>query len=352
MAKLPTAAHRNRVALVGIAAFAVSFVAAAQPAAQQLGTGGTVSKSKSPPALAAFAGSSLSYSHSASAFTFAPGAEPYYNPTWSHRLGILPQARIGPQFVVRGRIFLSQEFTLSDYTQYRHEVEVSDASIDLGLVGVTEPFTRIHVGGDVRIGFPISKISQAQTRVLTTGLGVVLSRPFEVLAGLRLAYIGRYNYRFHRYTTGQLQGASIAACGDPRQPECAEFITTGARNAHSDLTHGPSISFSPHERVSINTSFIMSHLWLYPLNATPPELQGSTQLDDPANPDNPLRQFTNFDLGVSVTLTRPLTLTLGASTFSPWWDTTGTRYFPLFNRNTTLYLDLSVDVEAAISSFL
>ena len=46
---------------------------------------------------------------------------------------------------------------------------------------------------------------------------------------------------------------------------------------------------------------------------------------------------------------RPVGLALGASTSSPQLNTFGTRYFPLFNRNTVLYLDIALDVEAAVT---
>ncbi|MBS1148940.1 MAG: hypothetical protein H6Q89_638 [Myxococcaceae bacterium] len=327
----------NHAGLVGLIAIVASFVAHAQVS--------TASSAVPPKAKPGYRGSALTYGHQATAYTFDRAAEPQYNPTWSHRLGIIPEWHFNDQLFVRGRLFLGQEFTASDSTNHRNEVELSDLALEVGVSGFTEPFTRIRIGGDVRVTLPTSKLSHGATRLLAIGPGLALSRTFGF--GLTVAYTGRYSYRFHRYTTGLNDAPSIAACGNPLAAACAEFLTTGRRNAHSDLTHGAAIGFAPIEKLSINAAFHLSHLWLYPLAAVPAELGPITEARD-----TPMRSFTNFELAVSWQLFKPIGITVGASTFSPQLNTYGTRYFPLFNRNTTLYLDLSFDVEAAVSGLL
>lgn len=327
----------NHVGLVGLIAIVASFVAHAEVLETS-----TAVKTKPKPS---FRGSALTYGHQATAYTFDRAAEPQYNPTWSHRLGIAPEWHFNDQLFVRGSLFLAQEFTASDSTNHKNEVELSDLAFAVGASGWTEPFTKIRISGDVRVALPTSKTSIAATRLLALGPGLTVSRVLPL--GITLAYGARYSYRFHRYTTGQNLGPSITDCGNPLAAECAEFTATGRRNAHSDLTHGPAIAFSPIEKLSVNAGFQLTHLWLYPLSATPAELG----VIAPAN-DVPMRSYTNFDLSISWQLFRPIGITVGASTFSPQLNTYGTRYFPLFNRNTTLYLDLGFDVEAAVSGLL
>ncbi len=324
----------NRAGLVGLIAIVASFVAQAQV----VQTTTTAVETKAKPK---YRGSALTYGHQATAYTFDRGAEPHYNPTWSHRLGIAPEWHFNDLLFVRARLYLAQEFTPSESTTRRNEVEFSDLALEGGLTGWTEKHSKIHVGADLRIAFPTSKTSRAATRLLAIGPGLSVSRAFPF--GFTVAYGGRYSYRFHRYTTAQNESPSIA-CGNPLAAECAEFITTGKRNAHSDLTHGPSIAFNPIEKLSINATFLLTHLWLYPLSAAPAELGPIA-----AAVDTPVRSYTTFDLSVTWQLFRPIALTVGALTFSPQINTSGTRYFPLFNRNTTLYLDASFDIEAAVS---
>ncbi len=287
-----------------------------------------------------FRGSALTYGHQATAYTFDRGAEPLYNPTWSHRLGVSPEWHFTDQLYVRGRLFLTQEFTASDVTRHKNEVELSDLALEVGASGWTEQRTGLRLGADFRVAFPTSKTSRAATRLLAIGPGLSVSRALPF--GFTVAYGGRYSYRFHQFTTAQ----NDTQCHDALSAECAELVATGRRNAHSDLTHGPAISWAPTEKLSANAAFQLTHLWLYPLS-TP-----TGAVPAPERADVAMRQYTNFDLSVSYQLFRPLGVTLGASTFSPQLNTFGTRYFPLFNRNTTLYLDLSFDFEAAASGLL
>ncbi|MBX7101412.1 MAG: hypothetical protein K1X89_27100 [Myxococcaceae bacterium] len=297
-----------------------------------------------------FAGSTISYGHNVAATTLSRSAQPYYNPTYGHRLGLMPEWHPNEQLFVRGRWFLSQELTLSDSTRWAHEVELSDVLIDVGTSGWKEARTGIRIGGDVRLSLPTSKVSLAQTRVLAVGPSVSVSKNFNVLAGLSFAYSARFTYRFNRFTTPQLEGPTIGACGDARSPECAEFVTTGTRNTHFDLTHALSASFSPHEKVTLSSALLLSSYWLYPLAAAPAGVQGSNQLD-PTTSTN-LRNTTMFNLSVTYQPIKPLGLTLGAFTAAPMLGDDGQRLFPLFNRNTSLYLEAAIDVEAAAASLL
>lgn len=290
---------------------------------------------------AAYWGSALTYGHQATAYTFSQSAEGHYNPTWSHALSIAPQWHFNSQLFVRGRVALAQEFTASDTTRSRNEVELSDITLDIGAIGYTEKFTKIRIGGDLRFAFPTSKASIFATRILGVGPSLNVSRIFDIRSGLALSYAGRYTHRFHRFTTPMYLASPLFACADRTDLDCRILNNGGRRNAHSDLTHGPSISFAPLETVAIAAAYQFSHQWLYKL----PDADVSTS----SKADVPNRHYSNFDLSVSWQIFKPVGLTFGASTFGGQLSSFGTYEVPFFNRNTTLYLDASFDIEAAVS---
>lgn len=337
---------RNLIGLLVVVG--VTFVARAQPVATGL-SGADVTGSAAAEDRPAWRGTSVNYSHNLGVMTLAPAAEPFYNPTWSHRLGIFPEWHFGNVATLRGRFFLSQEFTDSDSTRFRNEVELSDVWIDAVWNGFTEKRSGVRLGADLRTTLPTSKASQAQSRLFTLGPSLTLSRRFDVLSGLTLIYSGRFTWRFNRFATRQNQGPTISACGDVRALECIDFINTGIRNPQFDLLHGPIVSFAPHPKVDISTSLLMQRAWLPPLAAAPPDLASSTQLSGPA--DVGTRDLIIYTLSVSYQAFRAVGFSFGAWTFSQQLGEDGRYQFPLFNRNTTLYLDATFDLEGAVASF-
>jgi hypothetical protein len=335
--------------LIGLLVVAVTFVAHAQPIATGLsGSGGEVTGGAKQADRPAWRGTSVNYSHNLGVMTLAPAAEPFYNPTWSQRLGLFPEWHFGDLITLRGRFFLSQEFTESDSTRYRNEVELSDVWLDTVWSGFTEKNSRIHLGADLRVTLPTSKVSQAQTRILTLGPSLNVSRRFDVLSGLTLIYTGRFTWRANRFATRQNEGPK--SCGDTRALECADFIlNSGVRNVQFDLLHGPVVSFAPHPKVDVSASFLMQRGWLPALAAAPAELAGSTELA--AGTGVATRDLMIFSLSVSYQAFKAVGFSLGAWTFSNQLGEDGRYQFPLFNRNTTLYLDATFDLEGAVSSF-
>jgi hypothetical protein len=252
---------------------------------------------------------------------------------------------------LRGRFFLSQEFTESDSTNTRNEVELSDVMLDTGWSGWTEKHSKVHVGADLRTTLPTSKASQAQTRLFTLGPSVNVSRRFDVLSGLTLIYSARFTYRFNRFATRQNAGPRIAAaCGIREAQECIDSINTGVRNPQFDVMHGPVVSFSPHQKVDISASFLMQRAWLPALAPIPDSVPSSTQLDA-IGTGVATRDLMMFSLSVSYQAFKAVGFSFGAWTFAPQLGEDGRYMFPLFNRNTTLYLDATFDLEGAVASF-
>jgi len=109
----------------------------------------------------------------------------------------------------RARMFISQEFTVSDTTSSRNEIELSDIYATVGYAGYTEKITGIKATADVLFTIPTSKLSQYKTQALNLGPGVGLSRKFNILGGLTLGYGVRPTIHFNQYTTAQRKGSTI-----------------------------------------------------------------------------------------------------------------------------------------------
>lgn len=291
-----------------------------------------------------FAGTQLVYGHAASVFTLAPGAEALYNPTWVHHLDVMPRWAFGDDFFVSGLFSVSQELTLSDSTSYRNEFEIADVRLSGGWKGWQEKVTGIRVAADLRLTFPTSKISLAQTRVLGVGPGVNVSKKFEFGGGLKVGYSVRPTYRFHRFTTVQYSNpeGEQFKCSALRDLECRAQERGGKRNSPFDLTHGPQVSFELNDKFSFEAAYVMSYRWLYPFTEASP-------LESLSRPDVGMQYINNFTLAANWQITKVVGLSLGADTIGGQLGFDGRYVFPLFNRNTTLYLDASFDVEAFVS---
>lgn len=297
---------------------------------------------------APYRGTSVAYGHSLSVYNPTPETT-----TYVHRLGLMPEWHFNDAFHVRGRFYLTQEFTLSDSTNSRHEVELSDLWLDTVWGGWKEKTTGIKVAADLRLTLPTSKPSLAASRLFTLGPGVNVSRTFPVLSGLTLVYSVRGTWRFNRFSTRQNAGprSTNADCGsgqaNARLPEAGfeglpQICSTnsGFPNIQGDVLHGPTVLFNPHERVNISASLFMQRGWVAGLSATDtlPAVPAYT------------RDFIGFSMGISYQPWDVVGFTLGAFTFANQLDTTGHYIFPLFNRNTAASIDATFDLEAIVSS--
>ncbi len=343
---------------IAVIAFGVSSVAYAQAGGNVAGATTTGSSATKVP----WRGSSMSYGHSLSAMTFAPNGDPLpgnatdgdgrpaylYNPTWAQNLVLLPEWHFNDLFFARGRLFISQEFTLSDTTSRRNEVELSDTLLDVGTTGYLEKHSGIRISGNVRFGFPTSRLSQMRTQIMTVGPAAVLSRTFPVLSGLTLVYLARGTVRFSRFTTGYVNQPSFVSCIDAAMAEadCARSQNIGSRVPYFDLSHGPSISFQPHETISIDATMLWARQWLYALRSS--GVGSEAEASQLAN-DSKVRDSTWFVLSASWQFSEPVGVALTAFTISSQLNASGQYQFPLFNRNTVLYLDLTLNIEAITS---
>ncbi|MGA9523070.1 MAG: hypothetical protein WBV82_16495 [Myxococcaceae bacterium] len=298
----------------------------------------TAQKTSSP-----WRGSFLTYGHAATTVSLDKGALPFYNPTYAHRLELGPQWNFNDLLFVRARLELMQEFTVSDTYENPHEIVVTDLMADVGTSGWEEPRTGIRISGDLRLTAPTSKIAQAQSRILSVGPRLSLSRKFPVMQGLTVRYDGRYTYRFNRYTTMQNEAPRLIACTDVQSLDCLETAHTGRRNVEQDVVHGATVLFQPLEKLSVTSSLMWSHGFLYAL--TPSDIPVRA---NPYANENFARFSSIFSIGASYQIFDALDVGAGVLTVSPLGEDGSVRT-PFFNQFTTLYLDLGVDFEALLS---
>lgn len=292
-------------------------------------------------------GSEVSYGHVASALSLRRDAEPLYNPIWYHQLSIRPEWHFGSQLFLRARFDLAQEFTLSDVTTHRNQLEWSDLSLDIGATGWEDPFAKVKFAGTLRLIGGLSRNSASETKVMSIGPGISVSRKLPVLKGLTVRYDARYTQRFHRFTTRQNAGATIsAACFDPGAIECAVLSQEPVRNIRADISHGPSLRFSPMDKVSLSAQFQMFRGWLYRLPPSALDAQVSNPL-----PDTAVRDLWGFNVGVNYQVLPELDVEIGSNTFALQLAPDSTRRSPFFNRFTTVGLDVTLDVESLVSRF-
>lgn len=290
-----------------------------------------------------YRGTSASYGHSLSVYNPTPETTAY-----THRLGLMPEWHFNDAVFVRSRFYLTQEFTLSDSTNTRYEVELSDLWLDGVWGGWREKITGIRLGADLRATLPTSKTSLAASRLFTLGPGVNVSRTFKVLSGLTLVYSARFTWRFNRFSTRQNQGGRISNCtansalvqGGFGFIDACTNTNTGNTNVQADVIHGPTVIFNPHERLNIAGSLFMQRGWVPALAAT--ELVPAVPVQT--------RDFIGFSFGVTYQPWDIVGFTLGAFTFANQLDSEGKYIFPLFNRNTAASLDATFDLEAIVSS--
>ncbi len=295
-------------------------------------------------------GSAFHYGHTFAAVSVDKAALPNFDPYYVQAFSIHPEWHFGSLVYAAAQLDLEQELTVSDDTNTINELVMSDVTVDLGTEGFDEPRTGIHLSGSLRLAAPTSKASKAQTKLFSMGPGVTVSRKVALLSGFVASYSARYTQRFHRYTTMQYDAPTVGACGDLRDLSCANSSTTGSPNVHEDLQHGPSVAFSPTEKLHFGASFLVIHAWLYPLTPVSVDagLGGAKKTLDPSTDVSP-RETDAFLLSAAYDVTRELSVSLGASTFSAQLGPDAKRWQPFFNLNTTVSLDVGLDVEALLS---
>ncbi len=275
--------------------------------------------------------------------SFDKGAELTYNPYYAMSLSLAPRWQFaGPGFV-SARVSLTREITDSDVTTDFGEWWFSDTSIAIGAASFyTIPVVGLSFSGDLTITAPSSPVSRARTLQVGLGPGLSVRRSFDVLSGISLGYGFRGTWLGHAHTTAERELPLIPGCSGPA---CEEFVNTGVRNAEWRLVHAFDVGFGFTEWLSLAVSAALITDYLYPVTA---DERVSTVPQEPE--DRRFGVSTNIALGFRPH--RAVSVTLGASATNPQLAPDSSARTPFFNRYTTVYLDLSLDVAGLVDSIV
>ncbi len=298
-----------------------------------------------------WAGTRLYYGFGSTPYTFYKGSQPHWNPTVFHHLDLWGEWHFNKLLMARVLGGVSQEFTQSDDTSRLYETVLSDFSVDSGVEGYALPWVGLKGSLTGRVVLPFSKTSLAATRLFTLGVGAGLTKKFEIGGGLIVGYAARFSWRFHRATTGEPQQNPNMGCRAQTSEVCDNLMQTGARNAWGDLFQGPRVVWTPNEKIYVVAFYYVSNQFLYRATPVTGELAASTGLQQQGQ-DSGYRSQNRIGGFVGWDFIKGLGVSLGYDTASPQLGLNGQYQFPLFNQYSQLSLDLTVDIDEALSHVL
>jgi hypothetical protein len=291
---------------------------------------------------APYRGSGVTLRTTVSALSFDAGAEPDYNPYIASTVDLAGMWWFADWLNTSARIGFTRELTHSDVTTDADEVWPSDLFVTVGSPRFANvPLLDIDLSASLGTQIPTSPVSQARTLNGSVTPTLSARRSFDILGGLGLGYSYRATRYFHGYTTGSLQAPRIPGCVGA-VGGCDSFLNTGVRNVRWRQVHGASISLGLVDTlaVSASTSVVIDDLY-----------EGVEDARVSYVPQVPTdtRHSIAYGLGASYSPMPSLTLSIGAATSHAQLGPDSTYRTPFFNRNTTIYFDLGLDVAGVVS---
>ena len=207
---------------------------------------------------------------------------------------------------------------------------------------VTIPVVDIAVSADLALQVPTSKVSRARTLALGIGPGVRLSRSFDLLGGLSVGYSLRAQPLIHRTTTAELETPLIPGCS-ASNGGCDAYLHSGVRNAQFRLQQLFYVSARMLDWLSLSVTYGLWIDWLYPIDIEDPRISAET-----IEPQN-RRYASVWEVEVLFSPMKALKIGVGTSTLGPQLAPDSSYYNPFYNRYTTIFVDLHLDVAGLIS---
>jgi hypothetical protein len=292
--------------------------------------------------LAPWRGSEFSYRNVATVSGMDRSAELTWNPDWAMEFGFKFRWYFDEHWFAGARLEVTREVTEADDTTYAGEAWLQDLRLSGGGARfVTIPGVGIDLSADVTLTLPTSKVARARTLYLGIGPNVRLSRSWELGGDWQVGYHVRFNSYFHEATTAERETPLIPTCASSGAG-CESFVNTGLRNAQWRVQHGVDLSYQPLEWLGFSAAFEHIVDWLYPIEGDDPRI--SWENESPTD----LRHASAFEVEATFAPIPALEIGVGYSTISPQLAPDSTYYNPFYNRYTTLYLDLRLEIEGLV----
>lgn len=224
-----------------------------------------------------WAGTSIFGQTSMSTATVFKGQQQDWNPTVDSALFLLPRFALSDAFQLRGRMIFSYEYTDSDNTVSKHEPRFSDATVQLFYRKIPA-FAGIKPLVALNVTAPTSPESRARTMIVTPGVTLQLSKPFEHFLGGDLLLLGTANYThpFYENTTPGIRGDAPYGfnCAGGGGVGCGDQLS-GAYNA-SDTISYMLLATATWGHWSPALMYLGSNQWAYTGNNIPNNTGGGT----------------------------------------------------------------------------
>lgn len=288
-------------------------------------------------------GSEFVYRNVFTAVSLDPSAELTYNPSYAMSFSFRPSWWFTDQLYLRASLDVVREITEADDTTYADEALLGDLVLSAGFTPVvTIPVVDIAVSADISLQVPTSKVSQARTLALGIGPGVRLSRSFDLLAGLSVGYSLRAIPLIHQSTTAELETPLIPGCS-ASGGGCDAYLHTGVRNAQFRLQQLFYVSARMLDWLSLSVTYGLWIDWLYPIDIDDPRISAET-----LEPQE-RRYASVWEVELLLSPMPALKIGVGTSTLGPQLAPDSSYYNPFYNRYTTIFVDLHLDVAGLIS---
>lgn len=299
-----------------------------QPAMAPAETRAEAAVSTESEVLRRFAGSQLFTQVAANLNTFFPDLQQTPNETVGMAVVLAPRFDLGEGFQLRARAGFDLEFTDSDWTKYQNEVMWRDTSVQLFYRGLPAMPWGTRAQFAVQASLPTSKVSQAQTNIVTPGaLGQVFHTFTDVLDGA-VTVIATANYSHPIFESGSPQlrydydyarscGAGAAAC----------TTSIGGANNVSDRFSWSALLVGGWGDFAPGVFFGMGHD--FPIEAE----TGGTAADPGVEEFAGVRNTMSFAAWLDWNATSWLTAEIGYSMSRGLLDGDGTYGNPIFDRD-------------------
>ncbi len=295
------------------------------------------------PGKAPWRGSLVSLRTDATLLSFDKGAELTYDPYVALTFEARPRWHFGDVFYVAADFSLIRELTNSDLTTRAGETWVGDLNVGGGAEKFwTIPGAGIDLSFDLRIVTPTSKLSQARSMLLGVRGGLTLSRRFDLLEGLTLAYTLQGTGFFHRHTTAGTDAPLIGGCSS-LDGSCDRFLNSGVRNPWFRLANMAVIEMDFLPWLGLDVTVMYRLDFLYAASDQDPRISYVPQ--EPTD----RRHWLAYEIELRFQPMPSLGIGLGVSSVNPLQAPDSSNYMPFVNRFTTAFVNLRLPVDGLVS---